>query len=272
MPNRFRIVDIDNLSAKNLVINNLDVLITANPAFTPIILPAPATGSLVNKGVRSLNSSSIEITNTQNREIFLDGAIHNPSGETAISICGSVSDRVQSAATQITSASLDLVGSAGHIGTAAQPIQAIIAKGTGLIGTGVVGANAAGEIGMTLSDSNSTEPVDLRGVISSSGDILLDLGLKNVALIGPISTTKKIELKNVKTITDSNDRGPDIAGASMNVVSTVDLGTVGNLLETSLGAIEGTATGGIFLDNNIALTIGGVSSTLSGLTAGGAMK
>ncbi len=106
----------------------------------------------------------------------------------------------------------------------------------------------------------------------STGDILLDLGLKNVTLIGPISTTKKVELKNLKTITDANDQGPDIAGASLLAVSTGDLGTVGNSLETSLGAVEATATGGIFLDNQRELTIGGVSSAVSGLVAGGALK
>ncbi len=58
----------------------------------------------------------------------------------------------------------------------------------------------------------------------------------------------------------------------MLVTSTGDLGTVGNSLETSLGAVEATATGGIFFDNNRQLTIGGVSSTVRGLTAGGALK
>ncbi len=207
VPNRFRVVDFDNLSGKNLDINGIDVLIASNPAFTPTILPAPTSGSLVNKGVRSINSTTIEITNTQDREIFLDGAINNPSGRTSILSAGSISDRDQSAATQITTASLDLRGTAGHIGTAASPIQAIIVKGTetistGPISTGVVSANAANEIAITLSNSNATEPVDLRGVTSSTGDILLDLGLKNVTLLGPVSGTKKVELKNVK-----NDHG-----------------------------------------------------------------
>ncbi len=113
VPNRFRVVDFDNLSGKNLDINGIDVLIANNPAFTPTILPAPTSGSLANKGVRSIDSTTIEITNTQNREIFLDGAINNPSGRTSILSAGSISDRDQTAATQITTASLDLRGTAG---------------------------------------------------------------------------------------------------------------------------------------------------------------
>ncbi|MEZ6090100.1 MAG: hypothetical protein R3C05_19150, partial [Pirellulaceae bacterium] len=88
---------------------------------------------------------------------------------------------------------------------------------------------------------------------------------------GPISSgdDAAIVITRAGTITDEHASGRDISGRTLVFASGAgDAGSPTNPLETSISSIEASSTGGIFLDNDQALTIGGVGAAV-GLNVGG---
>ncbi len=82
--------------------------------------------------------------------------------------------------------------------------------------------------------------------------------------------TSQLELVTGGSILDSNATGDDLTVARLGMTASTGIGAT-NTLETAVGNLEATtATGGIFVSNTGDLVVGGVNSTLSGLTVTGA--
>ncbi len=206
--------------------------------------------------------------------MLLTGAVNNPNGVTNIHTTGgSIEDNIQTAATQITTAALILQAPEGHLGSATNPVQAMLNQDVNLLPKPSLGATAKTDIAIKLTPTNPVISVQLTGVVSQSGNVSLSLGGDDVVLAGGITTSGNIQIANVGSITDLNNAGADIAGVSLLLTANGSLGETLNPIETSLGSAEIDTTAGasknIFFNNDRALTIGGVSTTVTGLKAGG---
>ncbi len=273
VPDRFASVTIDNRSGKHLDINGIDVLLTGTTV-TPVISPA---ATLTDSGVKKLSGAIIELKNnseTATANIFLDGAINNPTGMTKIhTTSGSILDREAGATSRINTATLDL--SAGlNLGETAAPIQADVSQETGATSASTLKAVAGGSTNLALAATTPVQALDALGIEGQTGNVSVDFAGKPVSVSGPIvaSDSGTITLSNVAALSDSYSTGTDISGGSLSIqTSTGDVSTLANPFETSLSNVEIATTAGIFLDNDKALTIGGISP-LVGLSAGTAIR
>ena len=120
----------------------------------------------------------------------------------------------------------------------------------------VIGSDAFGAGAVTVSGSLFTDPLTIQG--GSIEVTELDAGSNPVILSasgGPI--------------TDGGDAGTDVTAASL-VVTGNGVGTSTDAIETAVTALEGGGgIVGLYIDNAGALTIGGVSAALTGITATG---
>ena len=252
VPDRFTDVSIENRSTKNLDINGIDVLF---PTFTvtPVITPAP-NRALKNDGVQILGDVEVEIQNTHataGTNVYLDGAINNPTGLTTIvATKGSILDRASGATTRINTATLNLIAGK-DAGKSGSVVQANIVQTSGLDPAPTLQAKAGGNVSIEL--TTSTQAVEVLGVEAASGDIALVFGGKPVVIGGPISVndSQRITISNVASISDGNDFGPDIVGSKLAIGgSNGDVGAANNSLETHLKNVEIATTGDISISND----------------------
>jgi filamentous hemagglutinin family protein len=95
---------------------------------------------------------------------------------------------------------------------------------------------------------------------TTSGDIQL----------GTVTAPDTVTLTSAGAITDTNGAANNIAAASLAMTAVTGIGTSGDALETTVSNLEASGgIGGVFVTNTGALTLGGVSGALSGVSATG---
>lgn len=102
--------------------------------------------------------------------------------------------------------------------------------------------------------------------------VIGDINAGNITVSTAVSPTSvsQLELVTGAQIIDGNSTGTDITVTRLGLTASTGIG-VGNALDTAVSNLEATtATGGIFISNTGALTIGDVNGTLSGVNVTGA--
>jgi hypothetical protein len=124
------------------------------------------------------------------------------------------------------------------------------------------GADAANTLGITSAEIDTITAGSIVVGRSSAGNISV------TAAIAP-ANTNQLELVTGASILDANTVMNDITVARLALTAGTGIG-VGDTLETAVSNVEATTTsGGIDLSNSGSLTIGGVTSALTGVSAGG---
>jgi hypothetical protein len=143
--------------------------------------------------------------------------------------------------------------------------------------TDVAAANidltAVGDIGSTVNpfDINLSNTSNAALTASAFGDVTIVETSGNLVLDSVNSTDGVVRLTATSgsIIDDNDDAATDIVAGGAILIASESLGNDANPLETMLANLEANAgSGGIWIDNTGALTIGGISDAV-GLTAAG---
>ena len=115
------------------------------------------------------------------------------------------------------------------------------------------------------------------GVVTMADGALIDGGSGDVDLeadgnvtVGGVLTTGNVLIDSISaSVVDGGDAHKDVSAATAVITAAVDVGDLANALDTQLANLEATATtGGIWIDNMGALSVGGISAVI-GMSAAG---
>ena len=154
--------------------------------------------------------------------------------------------------------------------------------------TGQGGDTGAGNHGVHLvagtAFTSTSGTVTVTGIAGNGGDALnmadgtqIDAGSGAIGVIGigdvvlaALATTTSVTVDSTTgSILDGGDSAKEITAATAVLTAATNIGIGANALETQVSNLEATAaTGGIWIDNMNALTIGGIGAT-TGLSAAG---
>ncbi len=227
-------------------------------------------------GVDALNTSTLKTTELSLGTVVVDGAGENFFGTASlndislgtltvdglVSITaenGSIVDDADSGATDILAQSA-LLDASGSVGSAANPIETMLTKLEVDAATSLVLSNQ-GDLAVGGVSGFDGVQVGDKATISGTGKLTLDEA---------IVAANRITINVTGDLADDADADVDLV-APEAVVTAADAGTAGDAVETSLARVEGSFTGDAHLDNDQALTIGGIGQ-LAGLTANGDIR
>ncbi|QGQ29689.1 LamG-like jellyroll fold domain-containing protein [Gimesia maris] len=135
-----------------------------------------------------------------------------------------------------------------------------------LTSTGSIVAQSSSLITLTADNDNSSAgaiTLDSGSSIESQGGQILMSAYDDVALSSMTTTGGLVDITSTNGgITDNDSTGVDNVTASQLIMnSNLSIGQLSDAIDTSVSFLEADAgTGGLFLDNNGNLTIGGISS------------
>lgn len=135
-----------------------------------------------------------------------------------------------------------------------------------LTSTGSIVAQSSSLITLTADNDNSSAgaiTLDSGSSIESQGGQILMSAYDDVALSSITTTGGLVDITSTNGgITDNDSTGVDNVTASQLIMnSNLSIGQLSDAIDTSVSFLEADAgTGGLFLDNNGNLTIGGISS------------
>ena len=157
------------------------------------------------------------------------GAVRSPLGTSTLIASGSVFNAGSTSTANIVAENIVLTATTGGIGTLTNALD--IASSS----TGSLTATAQGDIVLTETTGNL-----VLGTVTSSGQVVL---------------------VSAGAILDDNDSSAvDIIAQDLVLnAQGGDIGSINDAIESQVGRLDGSATGGIWLNNQGALTIGGVS-------------
>lgn len=166
----------------------------------------------------------------------------------------------------------------------------VIAGDTVTLGNGtLVSASGAGEVNVLAGEDAADEIIDQDG--NAGGDVIMNANSAIESDDGNIliDAANNVEVASVDadadaagaagtvtinartgTITDANANALNVSGGALAMTAAAGIATNANRLETSVDNLEASGgTGGVFVENTGALTIGGVTAALAGVSATG---
>jgi hypothetical protein len=167
------------------------------------------------------------------------GLIQTDNGDVNVtSTNGSIVDALNDAAADVVGNNVTLSAPNGSIGADGNPIEV---DSMTLVGTGM------GDVHVT----ETVGDLNLGQLISTGGSVFASA--PNGGIVD---------------VDDTN--GADIQGdGAFLTAGNGDIGSTGNSIDTSVNSFEANATGGVFIDNDKGLAIGGVDAGNTGINSGG---
>lgn len=266
-PDRFADVTIENRSTKNVRVDGIDVLVNVSPTLEVIADDGGVTGRLIEDSGQT-TPSFIDIRNGGRADVVLSGVINNPLGTTQIaSAGGSIADPNRQGASRITTADLTLVAPQGHIGQNGQSVQALLAATA--TDSPTISADANNHVSLQLTTPGESVAIDVEGISSRTGNVAVNFSNRRVNVVVAVEANGEIRFRNAASIADAHSAEADFTARTLRIGGGGDVGAASNALESVVSTMEIDSSGGIFLDNALPLTIGGLTPDVEGLNAGG---